>query len=113
MPCRKRWKFPRRLEIGGIEIVVIIMEELHKRIGIAFSVTTRIRSIRASGGSQQRRVFDQYFVGFIAPANPQGVWIFRIPPQRALSSIDFKMQFALPPRTHLRNREDSLRAVIQ
>src|SRR6267378_2730832 len=110
--CKGR-EFARRLEIAGIEVVVVIVEELHKRIGISFSVASGICGIGPSSGSQERWVLNQDFIRLVAPSNPQRIRIFGIPSQRTLGSVDLKMEFALAARTYLRNGENAFRAVVQ
>ncbi len=46
------WKLSRRLEISRLKIVVIIVEQLHESVGVAFGVTAGVRSVRARGGTK-------------------------------------------------------------
>src|SRR5438445_10366442 len=46
------WKFSRRLEIPPLKIAVIIVEQLHESVGVAFGVTAGVRSVWARGGTK-------------------------------------------------------------
>ena len=51
----KCWKFARRFKIAGFQVVVIIVEELHKCVGIAFRMAARdMRRRGAPRGSAEK-----------------------------------------------------------
>ena len=43
------WERPRRFEIAGVEIGVIVLEELDERVGIAFRVSAGIGGVATRG----------------------------------------------------------------
>src|SRR5438034_2028588 len=109
----KSWKLSRRLEISRLKIVVIIVEQLHESVGVAFGVTAGIRSVWTRGGTKERRVLDKYLVRLIAPPDPERVRFFGVPSERTFASVDFEMKFAFAASAYLRNGKNSFRTMIQ
>src|SRR5258707_15871331 len=76
---RESGERPRRFEITGVEICVIVLEKLNERVGIAFRVSAGISGVATSFRAEQRRIFDERLVRFFAAANPERVGIFGVP----------------------------------
>jgi len=100
-------------EVAGGNVVVKVVEELDEGVGIAFGVSAGIGGVGASFGSEERRILDQFTVGFIAAADPESVGIFAIPGERAFAAVDFEIQSAFPTGAYLRNGEDAVDAVFE
>src|SRR6266571_1844563 len=100
---RKSWERPRRFEIAGVEIRVIVLEKLNERVGIAFRVSAGICGVATGLGAEQRRIFDERLVCFFAAANPKRVGIFGVPGERTFAAVDFESEAAFTAGADLRN----------
>src|SRR5262249_31399745 len=68
--CRKKTWLGK---ISCLDVGVEILKELDERIGISFSMASRVGGITSGFGSHDRGVFDDFAVRFSAAADPKRV----------------------------------------
>src|SRR5262249_37019926 len=96
------WKCALCSRVARRHVRVEILEELHKRIRIPFSVPAGVCGIATCFGTHQRRVLDDLPIPFSPASYPEQVGFLPVPCQRAFRPIDLEPQPVFPPRTHLR-----------
>src|ERR1700741_572753 len=74
MPGFERGKSVRRPQISRGNVTVEILEQLYKRVGIAFRVSARICRIAARLWRLQAGILRQQFTSAMAPPDPERIW---------------------------------------
>ena len=76
-------------------------------------MATGIRGEAARGGTEQRGILWEKFAGTIAAADPQRVWRFGIPSERAFAAIDFEPQPGFAAGADLRDSHHAAKIVFE
>src|SRR4029077_13185428 len=93
----------RGFQIAGFDVSVKVAEELHERVRVAFGVATGISGVTLGWRAQECRIFREFLVGAVSPANPQRTRLFGIPGERAFGAVDFIPQASASPGADLRH----------